>query len=590
MDDIELVKDKKVKVREIWPLLKKYLSDQKWGVFILAVLVFSTVGLELYSPHIIRNFIDEISAGANTDKLIRLSVLYIGLAVILQLFSIFTTYLSQNIGWRATNRLRNDLTEHCMNLDMSFHKDHLPGELIQRIDGDVASLSNLFSNFAIRITADFFLLFGILAVMFNEDWRLGAGLSVFAVVATIILFKVSSVGVNNWEKQSKTYSEFYGFLGEHLTNREDIQTLGVYDFVKSKFKNLLNGMFKITLKAILVSNAMFVSTIVLFTIALILSLGLGSYLWLTGVITMGTVYLIYNYTEMIRGPVQQLQGQLEDLQKALGGLKRIKDLLEIKPVVIFNPSGPNIESIESLAFQNVNFSYETDMPVIKDLSFELLKGEKLGLIGRTGSGKTTISRLLLRLYDVNSGNVLINGIELNKMTLNNLKNLIGVVTQDVELFKATIRDNLTFFNNEVNDAIILDAFEKLGLTDWLNRFPKGLDTVLLDGSTGLSAGQAQLLAFVRIFLKDPALIILDEATSRLDPATETLISKVVDNLLKDRMAIVIAHRLWTVQKCDRILILENGQKTEFGLRTSLIDDNTSRFASLLKVGMEEVLV
>jgi len=349
-------------------------------------------------------------------------------------------------------------------------------------------------------------------------------------------------------------------------------------------------MFKITLKAILVSNAMFVATIVLFTIALILSLGLGSYLWLTGVITMGTVYLIYNYTEMIRGPVQQLQGQLEDLQKALGGLKRIKDLLEIKPVVIFNPSGPNIESIESLAFQNVNFSYETDMSVIKDLSFELQKGEKLGLIGRTGSGKTTISRLLLRLYDVNSGSILINGIELNKLTLNNLKNLIGVVTQDVELFKATIRDNLTFFNDEVNDPVILDAFEKLGLTEWLNRFPKGLDTVLHDGNTGLSAGQAQLLAFVRIFLRDPALIILDEATSRLDPATETLISKVVDNLLKDRMAIVIAHRLWTVQKCDRILILENGQKTEFGMRASLIDDNTSRFASLLKVGMEEVLV
>jgi len=587
---LDLVKEKKVKVREIWPLLKKYLSDQKSGVFILAALVFSTVGLELYSPHIIRNFIDEISAGASTDKLIRLSVLYIGLAVILQLFSIFTTYLSQNIGWRATNRLRNDLTEHCMNLDMSFHKDHLPGELIQRIDGDVASLSNLFSNFAIRITADFFLLFGILAVMFNEDWRLGAGLAVFAVLATIILFKVSSFGVNNWEKQSKTYSEFYGFLGEHLTNREDIQTLGVYDFVKSKFKNLLNGMFKITLKAILVSNAMFVSTIVLFTIALILSLGLGSYLWLTGVITMGTVYLIYNYTEMIRGPVQQLQGQLEDLQKALGGLKRIKDLLEIKPVVIFNPSGPNIESIESLIFQNVNFSYETDMPVIKDLSFELHKGEKLGLIGRTGSGKTTISRLLLRLYDVNSGSILINGTELNKLTLNNMKNLIGVVTQVVELFKATIRDNLTFFNDEINDTVILDAFDKLGLTDWLNRFPNGLDTVLNDGNTGLSAGQAQLLAFVRIFLKDPALIILDEATSRLDPATETLISNVVDNLLKDRMAIVIAHRLWTVQKCDRILILENGQKTEFGMRASLSDDNTSRFASLLKVGMEEVLV
>lgn len=590
MSDIKEIKDKKVKIREIWPLLKKYLSDQKWGVFILAILVFSVVGLELYSPQIIRNFIDEISAGASTDKLIRLSVLYIGLAVTLQIFSIFTTYLSQNIGWRATNRMRNDLTEHCMNLDMSFHKDHLPGELIQRIDGDVASLTNLFSNFAIRITADFFLLFGILIVMFNEDWRLGVGLAVFAVLATVILFKVSSVGVHNWEKQSKTYSEFYGFLGEHLTNREDIQTLGVYNFVKSKFKNLLNGMFKITLKAILVSNAMFIATIILFTMALILSLGLGSYLWLTGVITMGTVYLIYNYTEMIRSPIQQLQNQLENLQKALGGLKRIKDLLEIKPVVTFNPSGPNIESIDSLVFQNVNFSYEPEMPVIKDLSFELLKGEKLGLIGRTGSGKTTISRLLLRLYDINDGKILINGIELNKITLDNLKTMVGVVTQDVELFKATIRENLTFFNNEINDNLILDAFEKLGLTDWLNRFPKGLDTVLQDGHTGLSAGQAQLLAFVRIFLKDPALIILDEASSRLDPATETLIANVIDNLLKGRMAMIIAHRLRTVQKCDRILILENGQKTEFGLRKELINDSTSRFAALLQVGMEEVLI
>lgn len=582
--------DKKVKLLEVWPLLKKYLADQKWAVGILAALIFSTVGLELYSPQIIRSFIDEITVKANTPKLAGYAGLYISIALTLQLISIFTTYLSQNIGWRATNKMRNDLTAHCMRLDMSFHKEHLPGELIERIDGDVASLTNLFSSFTIRITADFFLLLGILAVMFNENWRLGAGLTVFSIVAAFILYKVSNLGVGNWEKQSKSSADLYGFLGENLTNREDIAAMGAQGFVKSRFRVLLNGLFKSTLKAILVSNAMFVTTILLFTLALILSLGYGSYLWMHGMITLGTVYLIYNYTEMIRNPIEQLQRQLENLQRALGGLKRIKGLLEIQPIVVFKSDGAEVQEIDSLIFEQVGFGYEKDSAVIKELSFELKKGEKLGLIGRTGSGKTTISRLLLRLYDINSGKIRINDRELKDLSLNNLKRLVGVVTQDVELFKASIRDNLTFFNPAISDSEILAAFTKLGLSEWLNRFPAGLDTVLQDGITGLSAGQAQLLAFVRIFLKDPALVILDEASSRLDPATENLIEQVISNLLADRMAIIIAHRLWTVQRCDKILILENGQKVEFGYREELVANENSRFSALLKVGLEEVLV
>jgi ABC-type multidrug transport system fused ATPase/permease subunit len=242
-----------------------------------------------------------------------------------------------------------------------------------------------------------------------------------------------------------------------------------------------------------------------------------------------------------------------------------------------------------VSFEHVSFGYDEEKTVIHDLSFQLQPGQVLGLLGRTGSGKTTVTRLLFRLYDPTNGTILLGGQPIQDAQLADLRRQIGIVTQDVQLFHATIRDNLTLFDHSITDEQIMAALADLRLIDWLKNMPAGLDTMLAANGSGLSAGEAQLLAFTRVFLRDPGLIILDEASSRLDPATERMIENAIDKLLTGRTAIIIAHRLETVERADSILILDNGHNIEYGKRTALLSNPTSRFAGLLQTANMEVL-
>lgn len=244
----------------------------------------------------------------------------------------------------------------------------------------------------------------------------------------------------------------------------------------------------------------------------------------------------------------------------------------------------------AVRFKHVTFAYQPgEDPVLHDIDFTLPPGQILGLLGRTGSGKTTISRLLCRLYDTTEGAIRLDGVDVRDLPLAALRRRIGVVTQDVQLFQATVRENLTFFDPRIPDERILRVVDEMGLAAWLERLPRGLDTPLEAGGGGLSAGEAQLLAFIRVFLRDPAVVILDEPSSRLDPATERLIERGVDALLCGRTGIIIAHRLATVQRADLILTLGDGRILEFGPRAELAHSSDSRFAALLRIGLEEAL-
>ena len=245
-----------------------------------------------------------------------------------------------------------------------------------------------------------------------------------------------------------------------------------------------------------------------------------------------------------------------------------------------------------LTFDHVTFSYDDeagDETVLDDVTFDIAPGKVVGLLGRTGSGKSTIARLVTRLYEPQQGVVSVGGVPTWDVELENLRQRVAMVTQDVQLFRATIRDNLTFFDPSVSDERLLDVIHRLELDEWLASLPKGLDTMLESGSGGLSAGQAQLLAFTRVFLRDPGIVVLDEASSRLDPSTEALIETAVDHLLENRTAILIAHRLATVARADDIVILEDGRVIEQGDRMTLESDPDSVFAHLLVAGMEEAL-
>jgi ATP-binding cassette subfamily B protein len=281
---------------------------------------------------------------------------------------------------------------------------------------------------------------------------------------------------------------------------------------------------------------------------------------------------------------------MESVQNIGATVQRIGELLTSESTIKDGP-GAKIPVAEPLAlqFDDVVFSYADDTPVLQGLSFSLSPGKALGLLGRTGSGKTTLARLIFRLHDVDSGAVRLGGVDVRDARVETVRRRVALVTQEVQLFQASVRDNITFFNNDIPDERIREVIDALELGDWYSGLPNGLDTRLETGGRSLSAGEAQLLAFTRVFLCDPGLVILDEASSRLDPATERLVERAIDKLLENRTAIIIAHRLGTVERTDDILILEEGRATEHGNRRMLLADPNSRFSELQKTGLEGLL-
>ncbi len=472
---------------------------------------------------------------------------------------------------------------------MAFHKAHTPGELIERIDGDVDTLSNFFSQLTVHLLANILLLLGVLALLFQIDWRVGLSVSAFALVALLVLLRIRGLAVSLWVKDRQMDAEFFSFLGEQLVGTEDIRANGATLYVMRRFYLFLRRWLPVHRRASLAGYSMGITTMTLFALGNALAFALGAYLWSQHTASIGTIYLIFYYTNLLTQPLEQIRQQLQDLQQAGAGIERVNELLHTTATIQDGVGTPLPAGALSVAFERVSFSYTTDnVVVLHDLSFTLQAGHVLGVLGRTGSGKTTLARLLLRLYDAQEGTIRLGGVPVQEARLHDLRRHIGMVTQDVQLFHATVRDNLTFFDRTISDEHILTVLDDLGLTNWYRSLPMGLDTELGSDGEGLSAGEAQLLAFTRVFLADPGLVILDEASSRLDPATEQLIERAVSKLLAGRTGIVIAHRLGTIQRADEILILEHGRILEHSDRASLATDSTSRFYHLLQTGLEEV--
>ena len=577
----------KVPFRQYAALLSQYLIPLKYRVALLAVFMFSGIGLQLVNPQILRYFIDTAKEGGETRNLIIAGCAFLVIGIIRQILTLVTTYLGQDVGWRATNKMRGDLAEHCLQLDMSFHHEYTPGEMVERVDGDTTTLSNFFSEFILYIIGSIFLLIGVIIFIYREDWRIGIALIGFVVIALIIYNLTRSIAVPIYTSEREGYSKLFGFLEERFTGIPDLRSNGGVGYSMHRFYDENRDVYGRAVKAQVMGEVLQTISGVMFTLGFALSMGMCAYLFQKGDFTLGTVYLVIHYTNMLRGPLIMISRQINDLQRATAGITRIEELYRINSVIDDGTETLEYSDTVGIEFDNVSFRYTDDEYVLRDISFNLQPGKSLGLLGRTGSGKTTITRLLFRLYDVNLGTISMGGKDIGKITLDDLRNRIGLVTQDVQLFNASVRDNITLFNTEISDKEVHAVIEELGLSDWYQSLPNGLDTVL--EGTGMSAGEAQLLAFARVFLRNPSIVILDEPSSRLDPATEQRIDHAVQRLLNGRTSIIIAHRLGTVQQVDEIMILQDGKIQEYGERNQLVNNPRSIFSGLLKTGMEEMI-
>ncbi len=592
-----------IRLRGYGPFLAVYLRPQRLRVALLALLLLGGIGLQLANPQILRAFIDTAAAGGSLEALIATALLFLGVALAGQAVTVAETYVAESVAWTATNHLRADLALHCLRLDAAFHSRHTPGELLERIDGDVSKLGNFFSRFIVALLGNARLLLGILFLLFRVDPRVGFALSAFVIVTFAVVRALGGVAVPHWTAARAASAALFGFLEERFSGTEDLRANGATRYALGRLgeraQDLLRAQRRATVFGVTLSAAM----VLLFTLGTALAVGLGVYLYRRGAITIGTVYLLYAYAELLRRPLEQITRQLQDLQQAAAGLARVRDLLHERSAVRDGPGDPLPAGPLAVEFRDVSFTYPAEEaaeetgagpdrshgPTLADLSFRLEPGQILGLLGRTGSGKTTVARLLHRLYDPDRGAIRLGGTDLCAARLAELRARVGVVSQDIQFFHATVRDNLTFFDQGIPDALIRQTLEELGLGRWCRALPQGLDTTLAPGGEGLSAGEAQLLAFARVFLRDPGLVILDEASSRLDPATEARVARAVDRLLAGRTGIIIAHRLTTVERADAILILEGGRVREWGARAELAADPGSHFARLLRVGLEEAV-
>jgi ATP-binding cassette, subfamily B, bacterial len=579
----------KLPFKAYWDLLSQHIRPQKGRFILLSVLLLASIGLRIYAPQIMRVFIDSALAGEALRTLTTTALMFIGIALFQQVIAVSVTYLGENVAWTATNALRAELAWQALNLDMRFHNDHAPGELIERIDGDVTELATFFSQFALNLVSNGLLLIGILVALFLEDWRAGLAFAIFSFATIIVLGRLKDIAVPHQKARREAEAQLYGFIEEQLAGTEDIRSSGAVDFsIRELFRHqgiILSHNRKAHFKRWIIENAMGLAL----TTGTLLALTSGYWLFTAGLITIGTVYLFVHYINLLEEPFWAMTHEIESFQTIGACVERLTEFRNFKREVV-DGTGVDIPSQPlALTFDDVSFSYNGSDAVLNRLSFDLRPGSVLGLLGRTGSGKSTLARLIFRLYDPSSGIITINGVDLREAHLDTLRRSVAIVTQDVQLFRASIRDNLTFFDRSITDEHILATLEELELGDWYRALSKGLDTELDTGAHSLSAGEAQLLAFTRVFLRNPGLVILDEASSRLDPATEQRLERAIDKLLQNRTAIIIAHRLGTVYRAGEIMILENGEVSEYGDRKQLAADSGSRFSQLLQTGLEEVL-
>lgn len=571
-------------------LLVTYLAPRRGAAAVMSLALLASILFQLAGPPLAGSFVDAVGRGADDATLSRLALGFLAVALLQQGLDVLAEYGSERVAWTATNALRSDLVAHLLALDLGFHRVRSPGELIERVDGDVNVLAGFFSHVAVKLLGSGLLLIGVLIALLRVNLALGLAFVIFTGLTLALLSGVRRVGTPFWQEDRARSAAFYGFLGEVLAATEDLRARGAAPYVLRRFLVQIQEWWPIAQRAGLWSQAVMAAAIVAFAIADGLAYGISGHLDRIGQISLGTVYLVLAYVAMLAAPIETIRVELQDLQRADAAIGRIGALLAVRSLLVDGtavlPAGPL-----AVEFRDVSFSYPDERsadhaPVVLDhLSFRLEPGRVLGVIGRTGSGKSTLARLLFRLYDPDAGEVRLGGIDARQARLAGLRARVGLVTQDVQLFAASVRDNLTFFDPGISDARLGALLESLGLGQWIARLPAGLATEISPGS--LSAGEAQLVALVRVFLTNPGLVILDEASSRLDPFAEELLAQALDRLIAGRTAIIIAHRPTAIERADEILVLENGRVVEHGARTHRARDPASDVAKPREIEIRE---
>ncbi len=551
--------------------LLTYLKPYVWHVVAAILMSIVVSGMEAIRPWFTKHAVDVNIAQRDMHGLLITAVLFLGVLIVRGVVQYLNTYLTQWIGQRTIFDLRMQLFEHLQNLGLRFFNRNPIGRLITRVTTDIEVLNEMFSSGIVMVFSDVFTIIGILYFMFSMSWQLAlVSLSVLPILfyGTFLFRKKAREAYREVRIQ---IARINTFMQEHITGM-------VVDQIFNREKKAFDKFEKIN-AAHREANIHSIFYYALFYpgVELIGALAVGLIVWyaggnaLGGAITLGTVMAFLQFNEMFWRPIRDLSEKYNIMQTAMASSERVFKLLDDKTIIPEPASPIPLPTVRGeIEFRNVWFAYNGDAHVLKDVSFKIAPGETVAIVGATGAGKSSTINLLSRFYDVNKGQILIDGVDIRSVNTKDLRKHIAVVLQDVFLFAGDIKTNITLGDESVPLEQAIAAARTVGADRFIERLPTGYDTEVKERGSTLSVGQKQLVSFARALAYNPQILILDEATSSVDTETEILIQAAIKNLLQGRTSIVIAHRLSTIQSADKIIVLHKGEIREIGTHQELL--------------------
>jgi len=563
--------------REIFARLLRYLTPyKKWiAIITFAVIVTSVTGIA--SPYILgREIISKYILKGDLYGLQAIILVFMGIQIANWAANTIRIYGLGKVGQSLLLKMRTDLFSHLQRLSFSFFDRSDSGDLISRVTNDTDAIGEAFTSGLVQVSSDMLSLLMIVIVMFSIDIRLS-----LASMTVVPLILIAAILFNSkfraaYRMQRTKISTVTSKLQEGISGIREIQSFTRERDMMEDFKTANLENFQANLQATKVWGSFFPTIQLIQTLGTGIVILYGGWLAFNGMLgpmeeAIGTLITFVMYVGMFFGPIFDLANFYNTVQSSLAAAERIFRILDIEPEIKDDVDAVEIPRIEGeIEFRDVTFGYRPENPVLHDVSFHVKPKETIALVGPTGAGKSTIIKLLCRFYDPQSGRILIDGYDVKKVKLKSLRRQMGIVLQETFLFSGTIIDNIRYGKPEATDEEVIAAAKLVGAHEFIEKLPDGYYTKIGEGGVGLSVGQKQLVSFARALLRDPAILILDEATSSIDPYTDLLIRKAMKTLLKDRTSIIIAHRLSTVRDVDRILVIDDGRIVEEGSHEELI--------------------
>ena len=551
----------------ILPYFKPYLFRT-----LLALLLAIPIGsLDAVIALSLKPYMDIVMLNKQMQSPLYIPFLIIIFTTIQGTLNYLATYMNDWVGGKVTNDLKIDLYKKLMHQSSSFFDKQTSGKVLKGYNNDAdKSCSGLLTNIKTCISR-LFSSISLIAVLFYNSWMLAIIAVIALSCAMIPLMKMKSTIKGVYNKSEGENAKVLTTYNEAFAGNKIIAAYNLYDLKKSQFNKLVNTVFGLRIK--ITQHVGWLSPLmhIIVSCGIGAVIGLGSYLIVQGKLTAGQFVSFITALIMLYTPIKGLGNNAKSMTTCLCAMERVVSKLDKKSGIIDKPDAINFPDFkDKITFENINFEYKKDKPVLKNISFEVPKGETIALVGNSGGGKTTIVNLLPRFYKLKKGAIKIDGISINDIKLNDLREHIAIVFQDNFLFEGTIRDNILLGKLDATEAELHNAIKNSYLEDFINSLENGLDTQIGERGVLLSGGQKQRIGIARAFLKNAPILILDEATSALDNQAEHIVQQAIDNLMKDRTVFVIAHRLSTIQNANRIAVINQGYLTELGTHEELL--------------------